>query len=176
MLKLRPFWRSKSGVAAVEFALLAPILIVLFFGAIELTDLLQRDQRVWNMASTTSDLAAQSTKITDADKNNIFAAATSIMYPYSTSGISIVMSSVIDNGSGGAKVAWSDAQNASPRAVGSALTVPAGVIDSGGSAIFTEVKYTFTPVLQNFFHKSWTFSGRFYSHPRRVKQVARTAS
>lgn len=167
------FARARSGLAAVEFALLAPMLVTLFFSVVEVTDLMQRNQRVHNMANTTADLAAQSTQITNAAKNNIFAAASAIMYPYQTSGLTIVLSSVIDNGNGGAKVAWSDAQLGSPRAVGSAVSVPAGLIEPGGSVILAEISYGFTPPLTFILGNSWTLTSSFYSHPRRTSQIAR---
>jgi Flp pilus assembly protein TadG len=174
MLKLiGQFAKAKSGLAAVEFAFIAPVMIVMFFGAIELCQAIDCRARVNRVASTASDLVAQTTTVATADMTNIFNAASSILFPYSTSGTQIVVSSLIDNGQGGAKVAWSNAQNATARTAGSTVTVPTGLIvsGSGGSVIFTEVTYTYVPVTTKVLTGNITLRASFYSRPRRSATV-----
>jgi len=167
------FVRSRRGMAAVEFALCAPAMILMFFGAIELSEALNCKWRVTRVAFTCADLVAQSTAVSSADMTNIFNAANSILYPYSSANAQITISSVVDDGHGGAKVGWSNAQNTTPRVVGSAVTVPAGLIvaGSGGSVIFAEIRYTYSSITTHVLPSTITMSGYFYSRPRRSLTV-----
>lgn len=79
--------RNEQGMAAVEFALISPILILLFFGAIELTNLLIADSKLRNVASSAADLVTQKStgQITAADLNIVNIAVTEIMRPLAIS-------------------------------------------------------------------------------------------
>ncbi len=157
----------------MEFALIAPVMIIMFYGAIELSSAVDCNSRVAHVASTTSDLVAQSTTVSSSDITNIFSAANAIMFPYAPAGAEIVVSSLVDNGHGGATVAWSAAQNATPRSTGSTVSVPTGLIvsGSGGSVILAEVTYVYTPPITRFLGGAVTLTNSFYSHPRRSLTV-----
>ncbi|HXC54263.1 MAG TPA: TadE/TadG family type IV pilus assembly protein [Rhizomicrobium sp.] len=169
----RKFWRAKDGLAAIEFAMLAPVLAAMFLGSIELADALDCEQKVTGMAATAADLVAQETQIKNSDIANVFSAINSIVFPYPTTGLKIVVSSLVDNGSGGGKVAWSDAQNTSARVVGTNVTVPTGVITSGGSVILTEVTYPYASPVSDYLTGTTNMSETFYARPRRSTTISR---
>ena len=172
MLKrLAVMFRTSGGAAAIEFALLAPVMILMFFAVVELSAAVDCRTRVTNTASTAADLVAQETVVSSTDMANVFAALNAIVYPYPSAGSKIVITSIIDNGSGGGKVAWSDAQNGTPRTVGSAVTVPTGLITSGGSVILAEVTYTYTSSTTQFLTGPITMTNIFYARPRRSASV-----
>ena len=158
-------------MAAAEFALILPVMLVLVFGSIEVTNALICKTDVSTMAGTASDLVAQETQVGQTDINNVFSALSAMLYPYSTTSAGIVITSVIDDGHGGGKVDWSQAYNGIPRSKGTPVTVPTGLITTGGSVIMSEVTYTYTPVSTWLVKYPITMSNRFYSHPRRVAQV-----
>lgn len=170
---LRRALKAKDGLAAVEFAMLAPVMIAFFFGSIELTDALSCKQKVTGMASTAADLVAQETQVSNSDISNVFSAINSIVYPYPTTGLKIVITSLIDNGSGGGKVVWSDAQNASARTVNSTVSVPTGVITSGGSVILTEVTYPYVSTVAKYLTGTTNITSTFYARPRRSTTISR---
>jgi Flp pilus assembly protein TadG len=175
MLKmLKRIRAAQGGMAAAEFALILPALLALIFGAIEVTNVLIVRADVSSVTSTAADLIAQESTVGDADMTNVFNALNALIYPYSTTGAQVVITSVIDDGKGGGKVAWSDAQNATARAVNSAVTVPTGLITSGGSVVMVEVTYAYTTPSSYLVKLPVTMSNVFYSHPRRVAQIART--
>lgn len=171
---LRRFLKNRKGVAALEFALILPGLLLAFFGAIELTRALQVNARTQQMASTAADLVAQSTSISTADANNVFSAVTSILFPYPSGTESIVISSVIDNGNGQGKVAWSNARNTSPRAVNSIMTLPSGIMTTGGSVILAEVSVPYQSPTTLILSTPLNFRSSFFSKPRRVAQIIHT--
>ncbi len=170
---IRLFAAARDGLAAVEFALIAPVMIAMFYGAVELSSAVDCNSRVAHVASTTSDLVAQSTTVSTTDIDNIFQAANAILYPYSSTGAQIVVSSLVDDGHGGATVAWSDAQNTSPLTVGSTVSVPSGLIvsGSGGSVILSTITYVYNPPVTHFLGGAVTLTSSFYSRPRRSLTV-----
>lgn len=170
---LKRFCRAKSGVAALEFALLLPLILLGFLGANEVSSSVQVSQRVSQTASTVADLVAQATTISNTDETNIFSAAAAIAFPYPSAGEVIVISSILDIGGGNGRVLWSDAQNGSARAVGSIVTLPTGVTSVGSTTILAEVRYSYTPSTSYVVTGAINMSSQFYSRPRRVTSIAR---
>lgn len=86
-LRRRPsLLRSQSGVAAVEFALILPVMVIMFFGAVELANMLLADNKVRASASGAADLITQDSdgKITLTELTQVTAAVTEIMRPMKT--------------------------------------------------------------------------------------------
>ena len=175
MLKtLRKIRAARDGMAAVEFALILPAMLALLFGGLEVTNVLIVRADVSNITSTAADLIAQESSVSDADMTNVFSALSALIYPYATSGAKIVITSVVDDGKGGGKVAWSDAYNGTAHTAGTAMTVPAGLITTGGSIVVSEVTYSYATPSAYLVKIPVTMTNTFYSHPRRVSQIART--
>ena len=174
LTKLRRMWRAKDGLAAVEFAFLAPVMLLMFFGTVELSAALDCRARVNTVASTAADLVAQETSVSSSDMANVFAALNSIIYPYSTTPAKIVISSLTYNTSTTGIVAWSDAQNATARTVGTSVTVPTGLMSSGGSVILAEITYTYSSPTTQFLTNAVSMTNTFYERPRRSATVTHT--
>lgn len=173
--KFRTFRRDHSGLAAVEFAFILPVMLVLVFGAIEITDAVICKSDVSDAASASADLIAQESSVGTADMTNVFSAINAMIYPFPTSNLKVVITSVIDDGHGGAKVDWSKANTGSARTAGATIVVPAGLVTAGGSVILAEVTYNFTPPTTWLVKIPISMSNNFYSHPRRVPQVKWTS-
>jgi len=84
--KVINFAKNSQAVAAVEFALIAPILLVLFIGSVELSLLISVDRKISRTSSAVADLVAQQSDYTTAAQREelraIFGATDRIMYPY----------------------------------------------------------------------------------------------
>src|SRR3954454_22774012 len=74
--------RDRRGIAATEFAVIVPIMLVMFFGTVEFSSGVAVDGKVTLMARTLSDLTSRSIKMNDNDRDNFIAASTAIMAPY----------------------------------------------------------------------------------------------
>jgi Flp pilus assembly protein TadG len=169
---------SNDGIAAVEFAVIAPVMITMFFGVTEITDAYTARTKVTEVASTAGDLVAQEKTICDSDMTDVFSALTSVMSPYSAASLKVVVTSLVDSGNNQVKVAWSDGYNTAARNVGDVVAIPNGLVTSGsgGSVIMAEVTYTYTSPVGEMFNAPISFSDTFYLHPRKVAQVARTTT
>ena len=167
---------NEEGISAVEFALVAPLLIMLYLGAIELSFLMEVDRRVTQTAASLGDLTARLSTVSDSDMAEMFAAAKVLMEPYEADSAQMRISSVVDNGDGNPKVAWSDAHNISPYNKGQSVTIPAGIMPSPGSIIMAEVNFEYESEFGYIITTSKTISDKFYLRPRRVSEIARVTS
>src|ERR1700716_4669946 len=80
-LSVTTLLRDQSGIAATEFAVIVPLMLVMFFGTVEFSSGVAVDRKVTLVARTLSDLTSQSTTVTDTDLTNFFAAAAGILTP-----------------------------------------------------------------------------------------------
>lgn len=108
-VSLRSLVRDTRGVAAVEFALILPLLLLLYLGSIEAAQLYVTDGRVATIAGTVADLVARSkTGVKGTDLQNYFAAASNVLTPGEVTNLSQVVSLVSIDEDGVATVEWSD--------------------------------------------------------------------
>jgi Flp pilus assembly protein TadG len=165
-LRLTALWHDCRGVAATEFAIVVPIMLIAFFGTVEFCSAVAVDRKVGIMARTLSDLTSQNTAVTDAQLTNIFNASTQIMAPYTTSPLQSTISELyIDPNTLVARVQWS--QGANPRATSSTVAIPTALKVGGSYMIYSEVKYQYVPTVGYVMAKTGiALSDLSYTRPR----------
>jgi Flp pilus assembly protein TadG len=175
--KVGRFRRDTRGLAAVEFALILPVMLVVYFGTLETTNALTCARRVTNVAETAADLVAQVPAVSSSDLTDIFAASTAILTPFNTTPVKIVLTSVTANSSNVTTVAWSAAygSGATARTANSSITLPTGLTTAGTSVIMAEVTYTYTSPIGTFITGPITMTEKAYLRPRRSVSVAKTS-
>ena len=139
--------RDRRGVSAIEFAIIAPILILIYVGTAEIGNALTVFRRTSTVAATAADLTAQVKSVSTADLQDIVSASSSVLAPYDPKPLKIVISSVVADQNNAGKVAWSYANKGTARGVNSNYTVPPGLTEPGSSVIVAEITYAFTPLL-----------------------------
>lgn len=169
---IRSFLNHTSGVASVEFALIAPLMVALFLGMVELSDGMAAKRKVTSATSTAVDLVSRTKAVNAGDIMDVYAASRAILEPYDTSTIEIRISSIIVNLDGSTEIGWSDALNTSPLTVGDPYTLPTGVGFPGGSVLIAEVAYTHMGLVGHLLGSPKTYSDKFFAQPRRSLQVA----
>lgn len=172
----RALWRDRGGVSALEFALIAPVLILMFFGLGELGQGLMAQRRATNVAAAIGDLTAQAQTLHDSDIANIFAAGAVIMQPISSTPLQMRLTSVTGNASGQPVVDWSDSQGGlTANTPGAVLTgLPTGLIAaSGDNAIVAEVHYHYTSPISVVLPNGLQFNETFYYRPRLTSKITR---
>ena len=170
---IRKFRRSQSGVSAIEFALIVPVMLTTFFGVSEIANYILAARKVANMASSAADLVAQDTLVTTTEMNDIMGALNVIMHPFDTSNATIRISSVVANATTGATtVAWSDARHIAPRAVNSSISIP-NIVPKGQGVVMAEVTYRYQTLFGQYLTDGMTVTDTFYLKPRRSTTVER---
>jgi Flp pilus assembly protein TadG len=160
----------------VEFALLLPLMLSLYLGAVELSQGIAADRKVTLTAHTIADLVSQVQSINNADMTNSLNAASAVMAPYSSANLKVTVSSVSVDAKGTATVDWSDTLNGTARAQGSTVTLPSALNIPSTSLIWSEVQYSYTPTIGYVITSTLTLKDQIYMRPRLSASVARTSS
>ena len=172
---LKGFWRSRRGATAVEFALIAPVLITLYCGMAELTQAMMAQRRLSNLASAIGDLVAQSSQTGPLKTADIFKIGNTIMAPFPTTGLKQCLLSVTSDANGKDTVAWSKASVSGMSncpAQGAVLTdVPVGVLPANQSVILARVSYNYTSAIKLVLPAGMTFNRTYYLRPRKTDSV-----
>ena len=162
--------RDQRGAAAVEFALIAPMMVFMYFGLVETCEAVLAERKANHVASAVGDLIAQAETLSSSDVTDIFAIGGSILTPFSTSTLQMRVSSLSPNSSGNLAVVWSCGSGMSKLAVGSTKTIPIAV-SSGDSIILSEVSYQFTSPLRYAIPNALTYTETYYLRPRQVSLI-----
>jgi Flp pilus assembly protein TadG len=169
-----PFTADARGSAAIEFAIITPAILAIFFGTAEISQGVSIDRKLTITSRALSDLVAQATTISDTDMSNIFAAGSSIMTPYSASPLKAKVSAVNINAAGTtATVAWSSASNDTARAVGEVVTIPAALKIANTQIIWSEVTYGYTPAVAWHITGTLNMTDQFFARPRQSSTICR---
>jgi Flp pilus assembly protein TadG len=172
-----------SGIAATEFAVIVPIMLVMFFGMVEFSSGVAVDRKVTLVARTLSDLTSQSITVADTDLSNFFAASAGILTPYSaTPTKSMITQLYVDPTTLKARVQWSKASTidssgnvvlgSSTHAVSDVVTIPAALAVAGTYLILSEVSYQYVPAVGYVMAKAGVnLSDLTYTRPRQSSCV-----
>jgi len=173
----RRFIASTRGVAALEFAMILPLMLILLLSTFDVGNGIAVYMKVrsatFTMAAITNQYSTNS-PIQSADMTAITGASSAVLAPYSSAPIVIVISQLAVSASGQttAKVDWSATLNGAARAVGSSVTLPAAIASQTNTCgtypcylILSEVSYTYTPLF-GAFGTTITLSDSEYVTPR----------
>ena len=173
--KFRKFLSAESGISAVEFALIAPLMAMIYFGCIELSLMMTLDRKVTGATAALGDLTSRSSTITNDDLTDIFEATRMVMQPNDMTGARIRVSSLYED-EGQVKVAWSDGCNLTPYSTDQVLTIPDNLIPTAGTIVMAEIEYDYKSGIGYFFSTSKELTDKFYLRPRRVDSITRDRS
>lgn len=156
---LQRLLRDSSGVAAVEFAQLAPLLLLILLATIEIARAVNVDRHFTVATGMAGDLVAREEWIGDSSSqalsnlNGMMQSIGQVMQPYDSTQLKLAIFSVRASPTDATdtKVDWSYSYHGkSVPAKCSKYTLPAGLIDKGGSAIVVESTYTYKPLFAGF--------------------------
>ncbi len=177
LAKLRRFVRAESGVAALEFALLAPVMVTLLLGTVEVINAFNTNTRAQNAASSIADVAARDDAITDEEVTGLWSAVDLLLYPDDGNNMSIRISAVLINADGEANVVWSEGHNGmTPLDADAPMALPDEMLRPDTSVIVAETRYHYTPPLGFLFDHALDFAHTSYRRSRIVDPIPRVDS
>ncbi len=174
--RLARLMSDNRGVSAVEFALILPLMLALYFGSVEISQGIAADRKVTLTVRTISDLVSQVSSIDNAGVANSLAAAAAVMAPYPVANLQVTVSSVKIDAAGKATIVWSDTLNGTARAKNSTVPLPAALAIPNSSLIWSEAAYVYTPSVGYAVSGSLTLRDQIYMRPRLSDEVARVNS
>jgi Flp pilus assembly protein TadG len=170
MRKLRKIYRrfiaSRRGVAAIEFAMIAPVLAVMFLASFDGGRAIAIYMKMRSATYALAAITNQYSSINSSQMTSITAATAAVMAPYPTAAAVVTITQITISSKGVATVSWSYSQGGTAHAQGASITVPSTIRTNSTYLIFAEVSYTFTPMFGYFSAGSITFSDNLYVTPR----------
>lgn len=174
--------QDERGAAAIEFAMILPIMFFLLVGAVEFSQALTVDRRVTQSASATADLIARapSQGLTVTQVDNELRIIEQLIEPYDLSALTVRIISVRavavpgNPGAVNLLVDWSrDNRGGTPYSRNSSYAgLPAGLLLAGESVIIADAVYNYTPLLFNhFIDSAFNLEEKFYLKPRNASCV-----
>jgi Flp pilus assembly protein TadG len=164
---IKRFRRNTRGVSAIEFALLAPVMLTLYLGSFEVTQAVALDRLVKLTSSTVTNLVAQYTSISAAnDMPDILQASVQVLAPNSSANAAVVVSCIAIDGAGNATVSWSKALNGTARTTGQTLSVPASLDTPNTTLILGETSLPYKSPIQFLPLGVWNLHAATYMFPR----------
>jgi Flp pilus assembly protein TadG len=162
--KISRLARDKRGVSAVEFALLAPVMIGLYFGCAEIANGVGTDRKVSLIAAALANLSAQTTTIAAADMTNILDASGAIITPYDATKLKMTVSCIKIDANKVATVKWSVTRNGT--AASGTVTIPTALSVANSYLIFAQASYAYTPTVGYTISGTLNLSDQMYMTPR----------
>ena len=162
------FLRDRRGVAGIEFAIIAPLMIVAVFGTLEIGRFIRAATRVADAASSLADLVAQQSTVTTSSMTNFCNGSLLTLAPLSTSTFSAAVASVTYSSSTGARASdWQDVTCGSATAMTNQVTLATPLTPtSGDSAIVVTATYVYKLSTAVVLAKSITITRVAFSRPR----------
>jgi Flp pilus assembly protein TadG len=175
--RIRRLGRNDRGTAAIEFALIAPIMMVLMFGTYELSQVMTADRRITKISSSVGDLVARATSTTCVGVSNIMEIGNVLLQPFVTTNLSITVYNVrtLTDNATNLGIKWSAWNGIGSKAANPITTggIPAGLFTAkkDDEVIITIVRYPFPWTIDAYVigqttDKSITLGETFYLKPR----------
>ena len=165
----------RDGLAATEFAMVLPVMTLMFFGLIEGSDVLSASRRATVAVNSLADLAAQSEEIDAADAANLFTGVERMLEPTAGGSPEFRLMSVVLDDDDDPVIDWSiDSNGAVPYEAGSDFTGlgDTTILDQTASLIVVELTYSHSTTLVNrVFPEEITFERQSTRWPRLQARV-----
>jgi Flp pilus assembly protein TadG len=148
------FYAERDGAAAVEFAFIAPLLITMYLGTMEISQGIEINKKVGRSASLIGDIVAQHDNLTKDELRGIMKIGAAVLQPYERDAPKIKITGIAINAAAHATVAWSqegvDNSYTNGDTAGADITVPANLKIADTFLIKVETSLDYLPIT------SWT--------------------
>jgi len=168
------FRKDEDGIAAIEFAIIAPIMIGMYFGLAEIASAISVDRRISHGTNVAGDLATQQAELRDADIEEVVSAALRVMGVQNIGQVSMDMESFILPAEG--QPPESRGRIRVNSSVGGFSNFDASNLDTrllneNSGVVVTRVRYNYTPVEVRFLDSTVRLQETFLLKPRRSDAV-----
>jgi Flp pilus assembly protein TadG len=178
----RRFAASTRGIAAVEFAMIVPVLLILFLASFDAGRAIAIYMKVraatFTLASITNQYTTSSNGIQTATMTAITGSSSAVLAPFSNAPIVEKITQIKATSLTAATVSWSYALNGTAYSAGATWTLPTQFTTTTGGVsgsacnsypcyyIHAEVAYTYTPIFGAFLTGPITLQDQVYVTPR----------
>jgi Flp pilus assembly protein TadG len=169
---LTEFRRDHQGTAAIEFAILLPVMLTLYIAGIEISNAIAIDRKVTVTARTVTDLVTRASTISTGDMSDILAASAAVIAPYVPNNLTVTVSEIYIDNNGNAKIwGFSCSYQGTPRTIGHPVTLPSQLVINNSYLIWGEAQYSYTPPIASVISGTLALKDQIYMSPRLSSSV-----
>ncbi len=181
--QLTALLRDESGNGLIEFALGLPIMLLIYFGTVNISDAITLQRKIITATRAVADLTTKSQSFTTATiTSGVFAGSNLVISPYSLTNATTTVTDMCTDANGVTTKKWSvqSVGNAAPAAVtipaspSNQFTLPVGVKQNGTCLIQSTISYAYSPLLGSNFIGPFTISDIIYMSPRNLTDITFT--
>jgi Flp pilus assembly protein TadG len=170
LFRLKTFIRDRRALGAVEFAMTAPFLILLFIGGFQMMDAISTYRKVVITDRALADLTTQDTSMTAAEAQSIITGAKQVMVPYSPANATLIITQVKIDANGVPSVDWTQSNDGTVVKTAD-LSVPTAIAVPNTYVILSQIIYRYTPVIGGNLIGPMTFTDHIFMNPRRSNSI-----
>jgi Flp pilus assembly protein TadG len=165
--------RNEDGLAAIEFAILAPLLVSMYFGLAEVASGVATDRAVSHAANVIGDLASQTSNIDREDLEDVLSATLRVMNIDDASKVTIQLDSWSRDSGGNDTLVGSAVMNSGAANLPSFDTskIDTSIMDEKAGILVARVAYNYAPLKLLYMEQNITLSDTFVLKPRRSSTV-----
>ncbi len=169
----RRLFQDRSGLSGLEFAILLPLIVMLFAATLDLGEALMVNRRVNQIATTTSDIVTQEADWSNQQLKTLLDGSTSILEPFVADPATVLVSVLDIDSKGKATVNWSYGYNTTALSAGaqSPVDIPSTIKEPGVQIVVTVVNFEMTTTFTSLLSKvtgldSYQLSSNAFARPR----------
>jgi Flp pilus assembly protein TadG len=168
------FVASTRGVAATEFAMVVPVLLIIFLATFDAGRAIAIYMKVRAATYALAAITNQYSTLQSSDMTGIVGATSVVLAPYSSNPEVVTISQLSMTNTGKVTVSWSYSLNGTARTQGVTVTVPSNLTPGNNATcgsypcylILAEVSYKYTPIFGFFTAGTISLSDNLYATPR----------
>jgi Flp pilus assembly protein TadG len=174
---LRRLRADSRGVAAIEFALVIPVVIVVYLVGFEVTEAATVYRKLTDTTVQLANVSAQYTTMTSTDATTVMTASSQIMAPYPTTNLTIVLTEVTNTAGGVGQVTWSQAYGGGTAlTTGTTIATPTGFQTAGASYMLVQTTYAYQPSIGAAFIGTIPMKNQIFMLPRSSSSIPCTVT
>lgn len=170
------FAGSTRAIAATEFAMILPVLLLLFLGSYDAGNAVAIYMKVrsatYTLAAVTNQYGTGNNAIGTTDMTAITGATSAVLAPYPSAPTVVTISQIKATTATQAAVSWSYSVNGTALTAGATFTLPTNFAANSCGGVYpcyvilAAVSYTYTPTFGAYMTGPITLSDSLYATPR----------
>lgn len=145
---MKKFWKDTEAIAAVEAAMIFPILLTLLLGTFDAGYGVLAAQKTIRASQVTADLIARYRTVSNADLESAIEAGRLAMNPFNTDSYGVDITSIEFDEDGNPEQLWCETQNMTANA--NVLQSVSALSSPDEGVVVVTVKYDFEPAFSGF--------------------------
>lgn len=142
------WWQGREAIAAVESALVFPILLTLLLGVFDMGNAILANQKTIRASQVTADLIARNRSVTADIVNEAIEAGRLAYEPMSSGGFGVDVVSIRFDEDANPEIVWRETRDMNPMA--NILDDVMSLAEAGNGVVVVGVEYEFEPVFAGF--------------------------